>query len=151
VQHELDAGACLIKVHAQVPGLLHDPLAAGMGGGAQDPDPAGGVLDRGQHVGFRSVEQVDGEQVQGLRARELRPVRAGAPGRGSMPCRLGISQTVEGAMAMPSPASSPAISLYPQCSLSAAMRSTSWPPPPVTDLVSRPSSYPCGQAGNDAP
>ena len=24
-------------------------------------------------------------------------------------------------------------------------------PPPVTDLVSRPSSYPCPQAGNDAP
>jgi hypothetical protein len=24
-------------------------------------------------------------------------------------------------------------------------------PAPVTDLVSRPSSYPCGQAGNDAP
>jgi hypothetical protein len=24
-------------------------------------------------------------------------------------------------------------------------------PPPVTDLVSRPSSYPCGQAGNDVP
>ena len=24
-------------------------------------------------------------------------------------------------------------------------------PLPVTDLVSRPSSYPCGQAGNDAP
>jgi hypothetical protein len=24
-------------------------------------------------------------------------------------------------------------------------------PPPVTDLVSRPSSHPCAQAGNDAP
>jgi hypothetical protein len=37
VQHELDADVRLIEVHAQVPGLLHDPLAAGMGSGAQDP------------------------------------------------------------------------------------------------------------------
>jgi len=41
-----------------------------------------------------------------------------------MPCLLKISQTVEGATATPSPASSPAIRRYPQCSLSAAMRST---------------------------
>ena len=49
------------------------------------------------------------------------PARRGA---GSMPCFFRISQTVEGATAMPSPASSPAIRRYPQCSLSAAMRST---------------------------
>ena len=87
VQQELDVGAGLIEVHAQVPGLLHDPQAAGMGGGAQDPDPAGGVFDRGQHVGLRAVQQVNGEQVQGqdrlgLGAQELRPTRAGTPGRG---------------------------------------------------------------------
>ena len=86
VQNELDIGAGLIEVHAQVPGLLDDPLAAGMGGGAQDPDP-GGVFDRGQHVGLGAVQQVDGEQVQGqdrlgLGAQELRPTRAGTPGRG---------------------------------------------------------------------
>ena len=87
VQHELDVAAGLIEVHAQVPGLLDDPLAAGMGGGAQDTDPAGGVFDRGQHVGLRAVQQVDGEQIQGqdrlgLGAQELRPIRAGTPGRG---------------------------------------------------------------------
>jgi hypothetical protein len=62
------------------------PLAAGMGGSAQDPDPAGSVLDRGQHVGLRTVQQAGGLQVQrqdrlGLGAQELRPARAGAPGR----------------------------------------------------------------------
>jgi hypothetical protein len=49
------------------------------------------------------------------------PERRGA---GSIPCLFKISQTVEGATAIPSPASSPAIRRYPQCSLSAAMRST---------------------------
>ena len=39
-------------------------------------------------------------------------------------CLFKISQTVEGATATPSPASSPAIRRYPQCSLSAAMRNT---------------------------
>ena len=62
------------------------PLAAGMGGSAQDPDPAGSVLGRGQHVGLRTVQQAGGLQVQrqdrlGLGAQELRPARAGAPGR----------------------------------------------------------------------
>ena len=41
VQHELDIGVGLIEVHVQVPGLLHYPLAAGLGGGAQDPGPGG--------------------------------------------------------------------------------------------------------------
>jgi hypothetical protein len=86
MHYELDAGADLIEVHAQVPALLYDPLAAGMGGGAQDPDPASGVFDRGQHVGLGAVQQVNGEQVEGqdrlgLGAQELRPARAGAPWR----------------------------------------------------------------------
>jgi len=49
------------------------------------------------------------------------PARRGA---GSMPCLFKVPQTVDGATAMPSPASSPAIRRYPQCSLSAAMRNT---------------------------
>ena len=58
-----------------------------MGGGTQDPDPAGGVFDRGQHGGLGAVQQVDGEQVQGhdglgLGAQELRPARARTPGCG---------------------------------------------------------------------
>ena len=45
------------------------------------------MFDRGQHVGLRTVQQVDGEQVQGqdrlgLGAQELRPIRAGTSGRG---------------------------------------------------------------------
>ena len=55
---------------------------------------------------------------------ELRPARAGTPRRGVDAMPFKISQTVEGATAMPSPASSPAIRRYPRCSLSAAMRST---------------------------
>jgi hypothetical protein len=50
-------------------------------GGAEDPDPAGAVLDDGQDVDLGAVEQVGGEEVQlrdplGLRSQELSPARA---------------------------------------------------------------------------
>jgi len=50
------------------------------------------------------------------------PLRRGA---GSVPCFLGISQTVDGATVMPRLASSPVIGLYPRLSLSLAIRNTS--------------------------
>jgi hypothetical protein len=56
-------------------------------GGAQDADPAGGVLDYRQDVqlgpgqGCR-LEEVAGQQCVGLGAQELRPRAAGALGCG---------------------------------------------------------------------
>jgi hypothetical protein len=58
-------------------------------------------------VGLRTVQQVDGEQIQGqnrlgLRAQELRPTRAGTPGRGGdampledLPDRRGCDRDAE--------------------------------------------------------
>jgi hypothetical protein len=48
----------------------------GCKGDPADADAAGRVLDHGQHVGLRAVEQVDGEEVarqdrHGLGAQEL--------------------------------------------------------------------------------
>ena len=55
-----------------------------MPGGPEDPDAAGAVLDGGQDVDLRAVEQVGGEEVQRqdplrLGPKELRPA-VGYPG-----------------------------------------------------------------------
>ena len=57
-----------------------------MPGGSEDPDAAGAVLDDGQDVDLRAVEQAGGEEVQRqdplrLGPEELRPARA-IPARG---------------------------------------------------------------------
>jgi hypothetical protein len=59
----------LVKVHDEVAGLLGGPFAGGMEGNAEDADAPRRVLDYGQDVGLRAVEQVDGEEV----ARQDRP------------------------------------------------------------------------------
>jgi hypothetical protein len=64
-----------------------------MGGGSEDPDPAGGVLDHGEDVHPRSADrdrfqEVAGEQGVGLRTQEGRP-GAGRP-RG---CRIDTGVT----------------------------------------------------------
>ena len=70
-----------------------------------------------------TVESDHGDEGNVGIYQELRPARAGTPGRGIDTILFKIFQTVEGATAMPSPASSPAIRRSPML-LSAAMRST---------------------------
>jgi hypothetical protein len=53
----------LAKIHRQVAGLLGGPSPGGMEGDADDSDAPGCVLDYGQDVGLRAVEQVDCEEV----------------------------------------------------------------------------------------
>src|SRR6266702_8865479 len=57
--HELDPAGLVAKVHDQVAGLLGGPFPGGMEGESEDADAAGRVLDHGQDVGLRAVEQVD--------------------------------------------------------------------------------------------
>src|SRR5262252_4689228 len=61
--------------------LLHYPRLDRVLRGAQDPDPAGAMLDDGKDIDLRAVEQVSGEEVQRqdplrLGPEELRPARA---------------------------------------------------------------------------
>jgi hypothetical protein len=84
-----------------------------MGGDAEYPDAAGGVLDDCQDVGGGAVEQVDAEEIGGqdrvgLSMQKLRPRQPG-PLRCWWDPRLGEdpTSTVEGATRMPRPASSP--------------------------------------------
>jgi hypothetical protein len=109
--------------------LLGDPDVGGVVGGSEDVDAPSGVLDRGQGVGLGAVEQVHGEEVArddrpSLGVLELCTGRSVAAGAGSTPCFLRISQTVDGATVMPTPASSPVMRRYPQCSLLRAIRRT---------------------------
>jgi hypothetical protein len=81
MQDELHAHPCIAQVHQEVPGLLHYPRLNRVPGGSEDPDAAGAVLDDGQDVDRRAIEQVGGEEVQRqdplcLRPQELRPARA---------------------------------------------------------------------------
>lgn len=45
-----DLAAGVLEIHDQVPGGLGHPGGGRVRGDAEDPDPAGGVLDHGQHV-----------------------------------------------------------------------------------------------------
>ena len=81
MQDELHARLCIFQVHQEVPGLLHYPRLDRMPGGSKDPDAAGAVLDGGQDVDRRAVEQAGGEEVQrqdrlGLGPQEFGPARA---------------------------------------------------------------------------
>jgi hypothetical protein len=112
MNHELYPRLGVRQVHEHVPGLLHDLRLDGMLGGAQDPDAAGGVLDHGKNVDLGAVEEVGGEEVQRQDPLRLRSQELGPPWTVATRCRvdpafLRISQTVESATVMPSPASSP--------------------------------------------
>jgi hypothetical protein len=50
------------EIKDQVAGLLGGPFPGWMQGEFEDVDAAGCVVDRGQDVGLRAVEQVDGEE-----------------------------------------------------------------------------------------
>jgi hypothetical protein len=98
-------------------------------GGAKDPDAAGAVLDDGQDIDPGAVEQAGGEQSSARipcawdrrNSAQPGPSRRGA---GSIPAPLRICQTVAGATAMPSPASSPWIRRQPRDWFSPAGRRT---------------------------
>ncbi len=69
----------VVEVHEQVAGLLDKPGAGGVGGDAEQVDPAGGVLDDEERVQAPETDGVEVEQVAGedrlcLCAEELHPV-----------------------------------------------------------------------------
>jgi hypothetical protein len=71
-------GAGIFEVHDEIPRHLCHPGSGRMGGGSQDPDPAGGVLDHGKDVHPRSThrdrfQEVTGQQGIGLRPQEVCP------------------------------------------------------------------------------
>jgi hypothetical protein len=81
MQHELHPRPGIIQVHEQVPGLLDYPLLDRVLRSAQDPDPAGAMLDHGKDIDLAAVEQISGKEIQRqdplrLRPQELRPARA---------------------------------------------------------------------------
>jgi hypothetical protein len=78
---ELDVLEPLVEGEGEVAGLLHSPVAGGMGGDAAGVHPAGAVLD--EHQDVQSLEQhgvhvqeVDCEDPGGLGVQELPPGRA---------------------------------------------------------------------------
>jgi len=69
----LARGAGVLQVHDEVTGGLGHPCRGRVGGGAEDPDAAAGVLDHDQHVHPRAgecdgVEEVAGQQCLRLGA-----------------------------------------------------------------------------------
>jgi hypothetical protein len=67
----LDLAAGVVEVHEQVPGRLGHPCGGRVGGGAEDANPAGGVLDDGKDIQAstgqrRCFEEVGGEDGVGL-------------------------------------------------------------------------------------
>jgi hypothetical protein len=81
MQDELQAYPGIVQVHQQVPGLLHYPRLDRVLRGSEDPDAAGAVLDDGQDVDLRAIEEIGGEEVHRqdslrLGLQELRPARA---------------------------------------------------------------------------
>src|ERR1019366_7827609 len=78
---EFRRAAGVFQVHDQVPPELRGPGGRGVRGGAEDPDPPGGVLDDGEGVQARpgqgaDLEEVTGQQGVGLTAQEAGPGQA---------------------------------------------------------------------------
>ena len=102
----------LVKGEGEVPGLLHGPLAARVGGDAAEMHPAGAVLDEYQGVRYPSAARCPraGSRPRGSRrpgVHEL-PARSGLTGTALDRCpRHADLHTVDGATAMPSFVSSP--------------------------------------------
>ena len=77
---ELDVREPLVEGEGQVAGLLHGPLAGGVGGDAAKMHPAGAVLDEHQHVQvFQQhavhVQEIDRDDPGGLGMKKLTPAR----------------------------------------------------------------------------
>jgi hypothetical protein len=86
-QQELDAAPLLAEHQQQVPCLLGDPGAVGVGSHAGEMDPAGVQLDEEQHVQPPKPDDVDGEEVTGedpggLLAQKRPPRHGRSPWRG---------------------------------------------------------------------
>jgi hypothetical protein len=60
-------------------------------GGSEDPDAASGVLDNGQNVDLRAIEQVGREEVQRQRRLGLGPQEFGPARAVSARCRADAS------------------------------------------------------------
>jgi hypothetical protein len=89
-QQEPDSSSLLAEFQQQVPGLLGDPGAVGIGGHAGQVDAAGVQFDEEQHVQPFEPHGVDGEEVAGddpggLLTQKRPPRRARAPRAGSRP------------------------------------------------------------------
>ncbi|GAA0920638.1 hypothetical protein Vau01_115600 [Virgisporangium aurantiacum] len=94
---------------------------------AEDPDPAGGVFDDGQHVQPRAVRVTVSKKSAAMIAsawprRNVAHVVAVRSGAGSVPASLRISQTVDAATRIPRVRSSPWMRLYPHELFSRASR-----------------------------
>ena len=112
---ELGWNRTLREVVADVAGLLGHPVTDGLGRDTSEMDDPGVKVDEEPHREPSEQDGVDGKEIArdqalGLGTEELRaqvgPDRRGA---GSMPWRLRIAQTLDGAMEMPMVASSPQI------------------------------------------
>ena len=106
------SAAGVLQVHDQVPGGLGHPGGGRVRGGAEDADPAGGVLDDGEDVhpgaGQRDgFEEVGGEEASACERRNVAQVVEVRSGAGSMPASRRISQTVDAATLTPRTSSSP--------------------------------------------
>ena len=96
----------LAEAEGEIPCLLHGPLAGRVGGDAAEVHPAGAVLDEDQHVEALAqhgvyVQEVDREDPAAWVCRNCRQLGPERRGAGSMPAACRISQTVDGATAMP--------------------------------------------------
>ena len=103
------------QVHKQVPCLLHDPGLGRVPSGAEHRDAAGAMLDCGQDVDLRAVEEIGGEKSSARIPCACDRRNSGQPGPsqrggGSIPALLRICHTVDAPTVKPSPASSPRIS-----------------------------------------
>ena len=109
---ELDRLKLAVQVHQQVAGLLGHPRAGGVRRDAEDADAPAGVLNHREDTAGRAIAQTDGEEARGQDgycrgAQELAHLGPARRGAGPGPAFFSASHTVDGAMRMPRPASSP--------------------------------------------
>jgi hypothetical protein len=81
MRDELHSRPRILQVHHEIPGLLHYPRLHRAFDGSEDPGAVGAVLDDGQDVDLRAVEQAGGEEIQcqdplRLGSQELLPARS---------------------------------------------------------------------------
>lgn len=81
---ELDRLGTPAEINHEIPCLLGNPHRSGISSGPEDVNPPSGVIDDGQAVHLRPVQQVDDEEVSGddrlgLRSQELFPTRPDPP------------------------------------------------------------------------
>ena len=85
---ELDFHGLVFEFHEHVASHLRGPVAGRVQGGAQDADPAAGVLDDGQNEDLGAVQQVGVEEVGGQDPLGLGPQEVGPGDRATSGCRV---------------------------------------------------------------